>query len=78
MLTNIALFIACAPLWLLAGIGAGTFALVLLSFPSAGPLPSSKTFSFQAERRPQLRAARIQVHPSAVMLRPYWPSYGVW
>jgi hypothetical protein len=42
MMTNLVLFIACAPLWLLVVIGAGVFAAVVLPLTPAA-LPARDT-----------------------------------
>jgi hypothetical protein len=79
MMSNVALFIACAPLWLLVGVGAGTFSIVLLPVVSAVLPAFTRAFSFQSQKLPDMRPAiRRHVDPAAAMLRPYWPSYGVW
>ena len=79
MISNVALFIACAPLWLLVGLGAGTFAILLLPLVSAALPAFTRAFAFHSERLPDMRPAiRRNVNPQAAMLRPYWPSYGVW
>lgn len=52
VMTNLVLFLACAPLWLLVMIGAGTFALVLLPLTSAGlPALADAFFHARSERR---------------------------
>lgn len=58
MMTNVVLFLACAPLWLLAGIGAGTFAVVLLPRAPAGRPAFAGTF-FHARPERQFQRTRL-------------------
>lgn len=75
MTTNIALFITCAPVWLLAGIGAATFALVSLPILSAA-LPAVSGFFVHARKLGSIRPVTPAHSPVHAMVRSYRPNYG--
>ncbi len=58
MMTNLVLFLTCAPLWLLVVIGAGMLALVLLPLASAG-LPAFAGAFLRA--RPERQFIRMRL-----------------